>query len=114
MPNGVFCVKTVESSSRFSISVINCFWMSSYSLYRFGLIGILALAYLVYSYCKSIQTTPRFSIKNSLILLTFLVIGLQEACMDERVLFLIIGIALTFLKDKKPEDEDKNIKKNNK
>jgi len=63
-------------------------------LYRFGLIGILMLAYLVYSYVKSIKAKPNFSIRLSLILLTFLVIGLQEACFDERFFFFVIGIAL--------------------
>ena len=86
-------------------------------LYRFGLLGILMLAYLVYSYFISIKTNPRFSIRYCLILLTFLVIGLQESCMDERFLFFVIGIALTFLKDRKPEPitdkmEVKKIKKN--
>ena len=58
--------------------------------------------------------------KTMLILLTFLVIGLQESCIDERILFFIIGIALTFLKDKKPSDnkelliEQSNEKTNSK
>ncbi len=68
-------------------------------LYRFGIIGILLLAYLIYSYFVAVKRKPKLSIKHSLIFLTFLVIGLQEACIDERFYFFIIGIALVFLRD---------------
>ena len=67
------------------------------------------MACLVYAYFISIKTIPRFSIRHCLILLTFLVIGLQEACIDERIIFFIIGIALTFLKDKKPSDDMQGV-----
>ncbi len=77
-------------------------------LYRFGLIGILLLTYLIISYFRSIKTSRKFSIKHSLIFLTFLVIGLQEACIDERFYFFIIGIALIFLRDV-PEDKQQKL-----
>jgi len=78
-------------------------------LYRFGLVGIMFLAYLVYSYFRSVKTNPKFSIKNSLIFITFLIIGLQEACIDERFYFFIIGLALVFLRESKTKDKKEEI-----
>lgn len=75
-------------------------------LYRFGIIGIFLLGLLVYSYIKTIKNKPNFSIRLSLIFLTFLVVGLQEACMDERFFFLVIGIILMFIGDKTNETKD--------
>lgn len=74
-------------------------------LYRFGIVGILIIAYLIYSYFKAIKTKLNFSIKYSLIMLTFLVIGLQEACIDERFFFFVIGVALLFTTKKETVDE---------
>lgn len=78
-------------------------------LYRFGLIGIMLLAFLIYSYFKAVKSNPKFSIKNSLIFLTFLVIGFQEACIDERFYFFILGIAFIFLRDNKQIDKSHQL-----
>lgn len=75
-------------------------------LYRFGIIGIFLLGLLVYCYIKTIKDKPNFSIRLSLIFFTFLVIGLQEACMDERFFFLVIGIMLMFVGDKGTKIKD--------
>jgi len=77
-------------------------------LYRFGILGIMLIAYLVYAYYKSVKTKLDFSIKHCLILLTFLVIGLQEACIDERFYFFIIGFAIMFARENK--NDNKTIK----
>ena len=75
-------------------------------LYRFGLIGILMIGCLIYAYYKALRNKLNFSIRKSLIFFTFLVIGLQESCIDERFYFFIIGIALIFVKDKKPIEQE--------
>lgn len=77
-------------------------------LYRFGIIGILMIAYLIYSYCKSVNNKLNFSVRKSLVFLTFLVIGLQEACIDERFYFFVIGIAFMFIKDKPKKFEEQH------
>ena len=83
-------------------------------LYRFGVFGILLITYLIYAYYMSIKVKLNFSIKHCLILLTFLVIGLQEACVDERFYFFIIGMAIMFINDKPKKEnlvqEQKEIK----
>lgn len=79
-------------------------------LYRFGIIGILLIAYLIYCYCKSVNNKLNFSVRKSLVFLTFLVIGLQESCIDERFYFFVIGIAFMFIKDK-PKNVEKQTQK---
>lgn len=74
-------------------------------LYRFGIIGILLIAYLIYCYCKSVNNKLNFSVRKSLVFLTFLIIGLQESCIDERFYFFVIGIAFMFIKDKPKNQE---------
>ncbi len=65
-------------------------------LYRFGLVGIVLLVILAYFYIKCLDEKLKFNIKKILPLFVFLLIGVQEAVIDERFYFFIISLILLF------------------
>lgn len=65
-------------------------------IFRFGIVGILMLAGLVYTYIISCDCKLKIDLKKILPLLVFLVYSIQEANIDERFFFLIISIMLLF------------------
>ena len=84
-------------------------------LYRFGMLGIVCLGVLAWSYYYSLEEKPHLSVLGFLPLILFLVMALQEACLDERLYFLVISIMLIFSKNKNEDGEKlaevKNLEK---
>ena len=70
--------------------------MYVYILYRFGFVGVGALVALAVFYAKSAGVKFRFDWKKVLPLLIILFFAVQEACIDERFLFVLIGALLMF------------------
>lgn len=71
-----------------------------YVLYRFGFVGVAALVVLAVYYAKSAGLKFKIDWKRLLPLLIILFFAVQEACVDERFLFVLVGLALLF---EKPE-----------
>lgn len=77
-------------------------------LYRFGIVGIIMLAGLAVSYYFSSDRKLHFSYKNCIVLLVFLIYGLEEMIFNERfIFFFILGIAM-LLREKKENAEIEN------
>lgn len=82
-------------------------------LYRFGIIGIVALAVLIWAYIRSLDSKIHCNIVSLLPLITFLILSLQEACLDERLFFLFFALMLAFKSKNKEKVEVVNISENN-
>lgn len=65
-------------------------------IYRFGILGIICLLVLTWSYIHCLDEKLHFSVLGLLPLLLFLLLALQEACLDERLYFLVISLMLLF------------------
>ena len=72
-------------------------------LYRFGFVGVGALIALVVFFAKSAGVKFKINWKKILPLLIILFFAVQEACIDERFLFVLVGFALMFEKEQKAE-----------
>ena len=74
-------------------------------IYRFGIVGIIMLGVLVFSYIKSSGKKLKISWLPFIIVFVFLLMAVQEACLDERLYFLFLGLMLTF-SEKNVESEN--------
>ncbi len=59
-------------------------------LYRFGLVGIIMLGLLVWSYFKCSQTKFRPNLKNFVLLFIYLLLGFEELVLNDRFLFFFL------------------------
>lgn len=77
-------------------------------LYRFGFVGMIALVLLAVSYFLSKPKGYKvsFSWLPFIIIFLYLLIAVQEACIDERLFFLFLGLMLTFGKEKEVDLDD--------
>ena len=67
-------------------------------LYRFGFVGIIMLAMLVYVYAKQAKSRPKITLLNCLPLLTWLFLALEEQVFSDRFfLFLVFAFMLTLV-----------------
>ena len=62
-------------------------------LYRFGIFGIIAIGFLVWSYLREINYKLKCSFISIFPLLILLLLAMQEACIDERLFFYIFKYA---------------------
>lgn len=77
-------------------------------IYRFGIFGTIALAVLAWSYIYSLDEKLGFSVFGLMPAILFLFLALQEACLDERLYFLVISVMLLF--QKKVQGTQTNVK----
>lgn len=74
-------------------------------LYRVGFVGVCALVALAVYFVKSAGIKLKIDWKKMLPILIILLFAIQEACMDERFLFVLIGAALMFENENKIEKQ---------
>lgn len=75
-------------------------------LYRLGIFGVLMLIGLIISYYFASDKKLRFTYKNCVLLIAFIIYGLEEMILSERfIFFLILGLIMMV-------DENKTLKKN--
>ncbi len=80
-------------------------------LYRFGIFGIIALGVLSWSYLREVNYKLKCSIISIFPLFVFLILGLQEACFDERLYFLVMCLFLAFSNPSKQLQSNGNCDK---
>lgn len=84
-------------------------------IYRIGVVGIILLCVLIYSYAKCSQTKLKLTLKNCLPVLLWLVISLEEMILSERfVYFLLFAIMLLRSEEnvEVSENADENVEQN--
>ncbi len=65
-------------------------------LYRFGIFGIIAIGFLVWSYLREINYKLKCSFISIFPLLILLLLAMQEACIDERLFFIFLSMLISF------------------
>jgi len=81
-----------------------------YFVFRVGFIGIIMLGTIIYFYAKDSNSKIKLTYKNSLLLIVFIILSLEEMIFSDRFfIFFIIGLLLTLTDKVKKNNE--NIKK---
>ncbi len=86
-----------------------------YFLYRSGIVGIILLAMIVWSYLRTYDGKCSITLKNCLPILTFIIIAMEEMVFSDRFyFFMVLAIMLIFKPKETNEDvpqEDTQTKK---
>ena len=75
-------------------------------LFRFGIVGTVALGWLIYTYIISVDSKLKLHFRKILPIVVFLVYSIQEANIDERFFFFIIAVILLFAKTDKDDSSE--------
>lgn len=78
-----------------------------YVFYRFGIAGTALLVVLALAYLKEANLKWKFDLKKILPFAVMLLFALQEACVDERFLLIVVGAFLMFESSEKVPDTEK-------
>ena len=79
--------------------------------YRVGVLGLMALGLLCYSYFKASETKIKITYKNMLLFLTFIILSFNEMIFSDRfAFFLILGVIL-MIPEKKEESKEADLEK---
>lgn len=98
---GLFTKEVVDiGAHNFYVMILN----------RFGIIGTIALMVLIWSYIRATGSKLKCSARSLFPLLIILILFMQEACVDERLYFFLLGIMLAFGEG---ESEEQNKKLEN-
>lgn len=81
-----------------------------YFLYRSGLIGIILLAMIIWSYLRAYNGKLAISLKNCLPVIVFIVIAMEEMIFSDRFYFFMVFAIMLIFKEKEETPDDGEIK----
>lgn len=80
-------------------------------LYRLGIVGVIAFIALIVFYYLASDRKIHFTYRNCLLLMVFLIFGLEEMILSERFIFFLILAIMMLVKEE--EDSTETIEANN-
>ena len=81
-----------------------------YFLYRSGLIGIILLAMIIWSYLRAYNGKLAISLKNCLLVIVFIVVAMEEMIFSDRFYFFMVFAIMLIFKEKEETPDGREIK----